>query len=1021
MNKFNLSAWAIKEQSLTLYLILVTLIVGTVAFKMNGRAEDPKFSVNVMVVSAYWPGATVKEMEQQVADPLAKRLEEIDWFDRVETKIHPGQVEMLINFADNTPHGISEQLFYQVRKRLGDTAKTLPKGVIGPIFQDDFKDVYFTLYSLTAEDARLPQTELVKVAEQMRKAVRRVEGVKKALIIGERKPQIFVDFDTDKLYQLGISLSQVQQQIQAQISTVDAGFIETDGPRLHIRPAKNAQDPLTALQTLPITIQGKVWPLHQLANIHRGFEEPATYLVRDQGKEAILLGVVMKDNTDGLKLEKALAKFEATYQQQLPAGIHLDKITNQADAIHLALDTFQLKFIAALAVVMIVSLIALGWRAGIIVALAVPLTLAMTFLFMKLTGIDFNRISLGALIIALGLLVDDAIISIEMMILKMEHGVEKVKAASYAWTLTAAPMLVGTLVTVMGFLPIGLAESRVGEYAGGLFWVTGIALISSWLVAVWFTPYLGVKLLPDQLKIKHEGDAFDRPFYRGLRKAISFCVRYKWLIILLTVLVFIASIAGLKNKVEKQFFPSSDRPELLIDINLPEGSSFEATDRVAKRIEQQLQGNEHVRSLSSYIGRGSPRFFLALSPELPNPAYANIIVVTKGYEDRQALQAELQKQVDEGKFPEARVRIHPLLFGPPVPWPVTFRVIGEDYETLIQIANRIRQKMQSYDFLIDPHLSWETQSPTLKLNWNLQRLAQLGLTRQQVAAQLKAEENGVVAAQVLDGIRTTEVRLRGQTGQHDTVQQLASQPITLPSGQTVPLSQLAEVTIGQEYPLIERRNREPTLSVYAEVTPGVQPPDATMAVWKGLQPIIQTLPPGYRVEIGGSVEESSQAQASIKAKMPWMLLGVTFLIMLYVRSFTSLFMVLVTAPLGVIGAVAAMLLFHQPLGFVANLGIIALGGILMRNTLILIAQIKENMEVEKMRTAQAVIEATVARSRPVILTAMAAVLAFTPLTESVFWGPMAYVLIGGIFIGTFITLFFLPALYAAWYRVKLES
>ncbi len=1017
MGKFNLSAWAIKEKSLTLYLILVTLVVGTAAFVLNGRAEDPQFSVNTMVVSAIWPGASVKEIEEQVADPLAKRLEEIDWFDRVETKIRPGRVDMLVNFADNTPHGVSEQLFYQVRKRLGDV--TLPQGVIGPIFQDDFKDVYFTLYSLTALESSLPQTDLVKVAETMRKALRRVAGVKKVILLGEQKPQIFVDLDLQKLFTLGITLEQIKTQIGAQLAVSNSGFIETNGPRLQIRPEKGAKDPVKALKQLPVQIGGKVWQLGDLAEVHRGFETPPQLLVRDRGHEAILLGVVMTDNTDGLKLEKALQQFETEYQSQLPAGIKLDKITNQADAIHLALDTFQLKFVVALLVVMIVSFVALGVRAGIIVALAVPLTLALTFVFMKVTGINFDRISLGALIIALGLLVDDAIISIEMMIMKMEKGVEKVKAAAYAWTLTAAPMLVGTLVTVMGFLPIGMAESRVGEYAGGLFWVTGIALISSWLVAVWFTPYLGVKLLPNTLKLKHETDPFDRPFYRGLRKTITFCVKYKWLIVFLTVLVFVLSVAGLKNKVEKQFFPSSDRPELLIDVNLPEGSSFDATNRLMKRIEQQLQDSEGVRSVSSYVGRGSPRFFLALNPELPNPAYGNIVVVAEDWHARDRLQAQLQKQIDNGEFSQARVRVHPLLFGPPVPWPVAFRVVGEDYETLTQIANRIRHKMQDYAFLIDPHLSWEAQTPNLQLKWNLQRLAQLGLTPSQVATQLNAYEQGAVAALVLEGIRSTEVRLRGKPNQV-TVEKLADVPISLPSGKTVPLSQLAEVSVGQEYALVERRNREPTISVYAEVRLGIQPPDATAEVWKGLQSIVQDLPPGYRVEIGGSVEESAQAQDSIKVKMPLMILGVTFLIMIYVRSFTSLFMVLVTAPLGVIGAVAAMLLFQQPLGFVANLGIIALGGILMRNTLILIAQIKENLEVEQMPIGQAVIEATVHRARPVILTAMAAVFAFMPLSESVFWGPMAYVLIGGLFVGTFITLFFLPALYAVWYRVKLN-
>ena len=1000
-----------------LFFILATLITGTVAFLTNGRAEDPSFSVNVMVVSAYWPGATVEEMAQQVADPLEKRLEEIDWFDRVETKVRPGQVEMLVNFSDATPHGISEQLFYQVRKRLGDEAKNLPPGVIGPIFQDDFKDVYFTLYALTGEGEHVGNRELVRAAEQMRLALRRVEGVKKVMLIGERKPQIFIDLDVDRLSALGVTVDQLRQQIAAQVNVVSGGFVETQGPRLHVRIVDRPRDPVQALRALPVNIQGRIWRLGDLAHIWRGYEDPPRLIVRDRGREAVLLGVVMNENTDGLQLEKALQVFERQYRPQLPPGIRLDTLTNQAEAIHRAVDIFQEKFIVALLVVMIVSFIALGWRAGIIVALAVPLTLAMTFVFMKMTGIDFNRISLGALIIALGLLVDDAIIAIEMMILKMEQGLEKIRAASYAWTLTAAPMLVGTLVTVLGFLPIGLAQSRVGEYAGGLFWVTGMALIASWLVAVLFTPYLGVALLPDTLKKARHAPLESRPLFRWLRRIIDGCVRHRWIVIGLTVLVFVLSAVGLQKAVVKQFFPSSDRPELLIDINLPEGSSFQATEAVVKRLEKMLQEAEGVRSVSSYIGRGSPRFFLALSPELPNPAYANIVVVAHDWRARDRLQARLQRMVREGEFAEARVRAHPLLFGPPVPWPVVFRVLGPEPARLIEIAERIRRKMAPMDFLIDPHLSWHAEAPVLKIQWNHDRLAQLGLTPAAVATQLHALLNGTPAALTLEGIRTQVIQLRGERARV-SVEALDSLPIKLPDGTSVPLRQLGELKVETEYPLIERRNREPVVSVYAEVVPGVQPPDATQRVWRQIQDVVTELPPGYRVEIGGSVEESSMAQASLKVNIPLMLLLITTLIMLYMRSFTGLFMVLVTAPLGLIGAVLALVLFHQPFGFVANLGLIALGGILMRNTLILTAQIDEN-RCAGLEMKEAVVQATVTRARPVLLTAAAAVLAFVPLTTSVFWGPMAYVLIGGITVGTLITLFFLPALYAAWYRIKI--
>ena len=1018
MSRFNLSAWAIRERSLTLYLILVTAVAGLLAFLYNGRAEDPSFSVNTMVVSVFWPGATVEQMENQVVDRLEARVEEIDWFDRVETKVRPGEAHLLINFADNTPHGISEQLFYQVRKRLGDEVRNLPPGVIGPVFRDDFKDVYFTLYALTGADGPVPQRLLVQAAEKLRIALRREEGVKKVVLIGERPRQIFIDIDPERLAALGVTLSALRQQIAAQVGVLDAGFVDTAGPRLHLRVTDSPADQVARLRALPINVNGRVLHLGELARIWRGYEDPPRLIIESEGREAVLLGVVMKPNFNGVALEDNLRRFVAERKALLPAGVRLTTLTSQGDAIHLALDTFQHKFFAAVAVVMLVSFIALGLRAGIVVALAVPLTLGMAFVFMKLAGIDFNRVSLGALIIALGLLVDDAIISIEMMLLKMEQGLEKVKAASYAWTVTAAPMLVGTLVTVTGFLPIGLAPSKVGEYAGGIFWVTGIALIASWLVAVWFTPYLGVRLLPERLSQHAQTDLGERPFFRALRRVIVWCVHHRWTVIALTVLVFAASVVAMKTVVVKQFFPSSNRPELMVDIWLPQGSSIEATRKVAERLQRELeQEKDLVRSMSLYVGQGAPRFFLALNPEQPNPSYASLVVVTRGLEARETLQRKLQARIDAGAFPEARVRVQPLLFGPPVPWPVVFRVYGPDTQGMIELARRIRDRMMRYPQLIDPHLSWQFRAPVLRIEWDSDRLSALGLTPAQVAGQLRDQLNGAVAGVVREDIRSTALRLRAGTGPHTDPARLGSLPVHLPDGTTVPLAHLSRLTVDEEWPYVERRNRERVVSVYAEVRPGVQPPDITMKVWRDMQDLVGDLPPGWRVEIGGSVEESTKAQDSIKVGMPLMILIATFLIMLYLRSFSGLIMTLLTAPLGLIGAVVALVGFQQPYGFVANLGVIALGGILMRNTLILVAQINDNLR-QGMAPGEAVIEATTLRARPVLLTAAAAALAFIPLTTSIFWGPMAYVLIGGVVVGTLITLFFLPALYAAWYRVK---
>ena len=1033
MNPWNVSAYAVKERSLTLYFIIMVAIAGLYAFFQMGRAEDPSFSVNTMVVSATWPGATAVEMQNQVADPLERQLEEIQYFDRVETKSRPGRTDMLISFVEETPKGSSQDLYYQVRKRLGDAAAFLPKGVQGPFFNDDFEDVYFTLYSLTAPN--WPQEKLVREADKMQIALRQVSGVKKVNLIGEQPQKIFIDIDQQRVSQLGLSLAAVQNAISGQLSVADAGFIETQGPRLYLHTGlglKPKIDVLEQIQNLPIVVGKQQVLLRDIASVERGYESPPSYLIRNKGKDTILIGVVMSPSVDGLKLEESLKSFETDYLKELPLGVEMDILTNQADAIHGAVSIFQEKFFTALVVVLVVSLLALGLRAGLIVAFAVPLTLAMTFMFMFMEGLNFDRITLGALILSLGLLVDDAIISIEMMLVKMEEGMDKAKAAAYSWNVTAAPMLVGTLVTVVGFLPIGLAESRVGEYAGNIFWVLGITLIASWMVAVYFIPYLGVSLLPNKRQnLQHDGDSnatadllpkhdpFDTRFYRFLRKIVTACVRYKIWVVIATVLIFVASVIGLNKVVEKQFFPSSDRPELMVDINLPEGTGMNVTNAVTKRVEALISEYDEVKSLSAYVGRGAPRFFLALNPELTNPAFAKIVVVTHGKEAREQLQAKLRKVINNGAFPEARVRVHPLLFGPPVVWPVSFRVVGPDANKLRTIANDLRKIMAQQDFIIDPHLQWGMRVPSLNLEMNKARLAQLGMTSQNVAQQLQGQLQGVNVAQVREEIRTLNIVIRGNQTERVNVEEIGSLLITTPSGKALPLEQLGQVKVVYQDPLLERRNRELYLSVNSEVISGMQPPVATQKLLPKMQSLIDSLPFGYRIDVGGSVEESAKAQASIKTLLPLMLMIITLLIMLLVKSFSTLFMVLVTAPLGLIGAVAALIVFNQPFGFVANLGLLGLAGILMRNTLILTGQINDEMKQES-SVSKALIDATLKRSRPVILTAVAAMLAFIPLTQSTFWGPMAYVLIGGVGVGTLLTILFLPALYSLWYRVKLD-
>lgn len=1052
-NRWNLSAYAVRHTSLTLYFMAVVALAGLWAFMNMGRAEDPSFDVNTMVVSAQWPGATAEQMQDQVADPMTRELMKIDYMDRVEVSAQPGLVNLLVTFADSTPSGLSDDLYYQVRKRLTDLAPSLPKGVQGPTFNDDFEDVYFSLFALSGEG--LPQSTLLKTADQLQVAFSRIDGVKKVDLIGEQAQRIWVDLNLEALSQRQLSPAQIQQALSAHLTLTGAGFSDTQGPRVYVRSKLNGDGvapDVTALADLPLTVDGKLIRLGDVAEVSDGYEDPPRFLMRNQGEPALMLGVVMQDQTNGLDLEKRLMAFEKQAQQDLPAGLTLTKVTNQADAIKRAVSTFELKFLTALLVVWLVSLATLGLRAGIVVALAVPLTLAMTFVFMVLEGFNLDRITLGALIISLGLLVDDAIIAIEMMLVKMEEGLDKIKAAAYAWQVTAAPMLVGTLVTVVGFLPIGLAQSRVGDYAGGIFWVLGTTLIASWLVAVYFIPYLGVKLLKvsqgsqataDSTQLLSERsnhssdsnhsshpDPYQTRFYRGLRSAIEGCVRYRKSVVLVTVATFVLAVMGMVTQVEKQFFPSSDRPELMVDVYLPKGSAIAATDAVTRHLESVLKTYEEVDSLSAYVGQGAPRFFLALNPELPNPAFAKIIVVTHDKDAREALRSKLQARIDAGEFGQARVRVHPLLFGPPVQWPVSFRVMGPEPDQLRALAERLRSVMAQQDYIRDPHLQWGEQAPVVQLDFDADRLSRLGLTQADVKRQLAAMLDGEAVAEIKRDQRTLGVMVRAGTEARNQPNRLADLPIRLPESgagdantsgantPTVPLSHLAEIHWVHEAPWLERRNREPVMQVNAEVVDGVQPPVATERLMQDFAPILSDLPYGYRVDVGGSVEESGKAQDSIKVMMPLMLLVMSLLIMLLVKSIGTLFMVLLTAPLGLIGAVAAMVLFQQPFGFVANLGLIGLGGILMRNTLILTGQIDDNRQ-QGMALGEALVDATVRRARPVLLTALAAMLAFIPLTTSTFWGPMAYVLIGGIGVGTLLTLLFLPALYALWFRVRL--
>ncbi len=1010
----NLSAIAVRERSVTLFFLIIALLSGLYAFISMGRAEDPDFTMRVMMVSAVWPGATPEEIQNLVADPLEKQIQAVDNVDRVETTIRPGRADMQIEFEESTPSEAVPQRFYQVRRRMQDAAGTLPDGVVGPIINEDFGDVYFSLVALTAPD--LTMREMLRRAEGIRDRLQRVEGVNRAEVLGERDERVQIDFDMPRLQSLGIAPQDVFDAIEAHNQLLPAGYLETDGPRVYLRLGSDLSDP-EALADVPIRIGEQLIRLGDIASVNRGYEDPPDFMVRAFGEDALLLGVVMRDGENGLEFGEQLDGFWKQERERLPLGISLDVMTNQADAIAGAVNLFQVKFLVAVVVVMLVTMLAVGLRAGIVVGIAIPVTLAMTFVVMKAMGINLDRVTLGALIIALGLLVDDAIIAIEMMMVRMEQGWDRVSAASHAWEVTAAPMLFGTLVTVAGFVPIGFARSNVGEYAGNIFWVLAIALLLSWIVAVVFTPYLGVKLMPArQAGSAAESEAYQSRHYRRLRRLVSGCVHYRKSVVGLTAVLLLLAIAGMAGPVEKQFFPSSDRLEVLVSVDHPEGTSIEATNATTHRLEALINQADGVASLSAYVGGGAPRFFISASPEQPNPAFARLIAVADDVEARDALMQTLQKHVTNGEFPEARVRVETLLYGPPVDWPVSVRVLGHDTDTLRDIGHEVRDVFAQNPATRDPHLAWDGRVPTVHLAMDSHRLRLLGLAPDDVARQLQFQLDGVTITQLRDGIRLAPAV--GRAAAND-VATLESLEVQTHDGKRVPLAQLGELEVAFEQPVIKRYNREPFVAVNAEVS-GAQAKDVSQQVWASLAELRAGLPEGYRLEIGGSVEQSAKAEASITALQPLMVILMLTFIMLQMRSFSGTFMVVATAPLGLIGAVAAMLLFGQPFGFVAMLGLIGLAGILMRNTLILTQQVADN-QYHGMALRDAVVEAGVQRARPVVLTALAAIFAFIPLTMDSFWGPLAFVLIGGVAAGTLITLLFVPALYALWFRIADES
>ena len=1014
MSRFNLSALAVRERAITLFLIVAIILSGTYAFLRLGRAEDPSFAIKTLTVTAVWPGATAQEMQDLVAEPLEKRMQELRWYDRVETFTRPGVAVLMISLSDKTPASAVAEEFYQARKKLGDEAPRLPVGVQGPFVNDEYSDVIFAVYALEAHG--LAPRELTRQAEVLRQRLLHVAGVKKVNIQGERPERIFVEFSNARLANLGIGPADLLGALQRQNTVTPAGSIDTNGPQVFIR-LDGAYDDLQQIRDTPVAAGGRTFRLGDIADVKRGYEDPPTFLIRHDGEAALVLGVVMQDGWNGLELGRALSAEEKQIAGTLPAGVRFTKVVDQAVNIREAVGEFMLKFFVALAVIMIVSLISLGWRVGVVVAAAVPLTLATVFVAMLLTGRVFDRITLGALVIALGLLVDDAIIAIEMMVVKLQEGFERVKAAGYAWSHTAAPMLSGTLVTIIGFTPVGFAHSTAGEYAGNIFWIVGFALIISWVVAVVFTPYLGVKLLPDIAPVAggHAG-IYSTPRYQRLRSVISSAVDHKFRVAGLVITAFLLAGLGM-GFVKRQFFPSSDRPEVLVEVQMPEGTSIESTAAAAVKVEQWVRQQPEAKIVTTYIGQGAPRFFFSYNPELPDPAFAKLVVLTPDARARDRLKWRLRERIAQGLAPEARVRVSQLIFGPFPRYLVNFRVMGPDPDELRTIANQVQAVMRANPHTRQVNQDWGERSPTLHFVLDQDRLQLMGLSSNEAAQQLQFLLTGVAVTQVREDVRTVQVVARSAGPERLDPARLDEMTLTSRMGRMVPLSQIGHVEIRPEDPILRRRDRTPTITVQSDFDEAMQPPEVSMEIEKALAPIIARLPNGYRIETGGNIEDSAKANSALLPVFPVMVLLTLLVLVLQTRSLSAMAMVFLTAPLGLVGSVPILLVLHQPFGFNAILGLIGLSGILMRNTLILIGQIHSN-EAQGLDPYHAVVEATVQRARPVLLTALAAVLAFIPLTTSVFWGSMACTLIGGTAAGTVLTLVFLPALYAIWFRVK---
>jgi multidrug efflux pump subunit AcrB len=1038
-SRLNISRWALEHPALTRYLLVVLMVLGFAAYFQLGQDEDPPFTFRAMVVQAFWPGATAQQVAEQVTDKIERTLQEVPHADIIRSYTKPGESLTFLQLKDSAPPKSVANSWYQARKRVGDMRGTLPQGVIGPVFNDDFGDVYGSIFALSADG--FSKEELRVAAERVRQRLLRVQDVAKVELFGAQAEKVFIEISHRRLSQLGLDMNQVIAQIGAQNAVEGAGVLNAGSQNLQLRVGGQFNS-VKELESLPIrafnpaTGQASQMRLADIASVRREYADPPAVKVRHQGREVIALGVSMAKGGDIIGLGRSLREAVAAAQAELPHGLTLEQVQDQPQAVSRSVGEFVRVLVEAIVVVLGVSFLSLGlhrkrgfpylridvWP-GLVVGVTIPLVLAITFVTMFYWGVGLHKISLGSLIIALGLLVDDAIIAVEMMVRKLEEGYDKLRAATFAYEVTSMPMLTGTLITAAGFLPIGLAKSVTGEYTFAIFAVTSAALVISWVVSVYFVPYLGAVLLHTKSRaaggaagaVEGPHELFDTPFYSRLRRAVDWCVRHRWITIALTLLTFALGIVGM-GRVQQQFFPDSSRPEILVDLWLPEGSTIQSSEEVALRFERLMRAEPGVATVSTWIGAGVPRFYLPLDQIFPQPNVSQTIVLPKDLAARESLRVRLP-EVLASEFPEVRGRVKLLPNGPPVPYPVQFRIVGPDAKEVRGWADRAREILRANPNMRGVNDNWNEPIKALRLEIDQDKARALGITSQSVAQSSRTILSGSTIGQYREGDKLIDIVLRQPLEERNAITDIASANVPTASGRSVPLLQVAKVGFGWEPGVMWREGREFAVTVQGDVVEGLQGATVSAQLWPKLEELAAQMPPGYRIQVAGAVEESSKGQGSILAGLPVMGFIMLTLLMLQLQSFSRAALVLLTAPMGLAGVAAGLLLFDRPFGFVAMLGFIALAGMIMRNSVILIDQIEQDRK-RGVPAWDAIVEAAVRRFRPIVLTAAAAVLAMVPLSRSVFWGPMAVAIMGGLIVATALTLLSLPAMYAAWFRVR---